>query len=99
MTPELEEKLGRAYCTLNKWGWDELCGPKPDGFDSMTDDEKSWYIDPAMRTIESMIGDAGTNRAWWLYELHATEDDWAYWYVYGQNHPDEYFEERRSGEM
>ena len=56
MSHELEEKLGRAYCALNSWGWDELCGPKPAGFDAMSDDEKRKYIDPAMRVIESMLG-------------------------------------------
>lgn len=37
-------RLGLAYCRLNTWEWDEIVGPKPDGFDEMPRYDKFWYI-------------------------------------------------------
>lgn len=85
MTHEMLEKLGRAYCKLNTWEWDDFVGPKPIGFDDMTWKKKQQYIDPIIASIEEIIGEAGTNRAWWLYQLNKTEEDWVRWYIYDKN--------------
>lgn len=29
------DRLGLAWCRFNRWEWDELAGPKPDGFDDL----------------------------------------------------------------
>lgn len=31
------DRLGLAYCRLNGYGWDDIIGPKPKGFDGLPD--------------------------------------------------------------
>lgn len=81
MTENIIEKLGKAYCALNCWEWDSFCGDKPNGFDTMSNDEKLEIIGPIMQRIDDVIGTAGSSRAWWLYELNRSEDEWAKWYI------------------
>ena len=88
------DRLGLAYCRLNCWGWDEILGPKPEGFDEMPDTDdgyangkrtvyptKADYITPAMKGIEDIIGEANTSRCWWVFELGRTEEEWFRWYT------------------
>ena len=58
------DRLGLAYCRLNRWEWDEsLLGPKPDPHE----DEN--YRSRVMIRIETIIGYANVSRCWWVYEL------------------------------
>lgn len=41
---------------------------------------KDDFIDPAMRGIESEIGEANTSRCWWVYGMFKTEEEWRTWY-------------------
>ena len=88
------DRLGLAFCRLNSWRWDELIGPKPEGFDELPnyDPKQGWlfhkkirtksdYIDPAIAGIESMIGSANTSRCWWKFVLGETEEAWFRWYT------------------
>lgn len=89
------DRLGLAFCRLNCGEWDEIIGPKPDGFDEMVEFDKefhdtrrrtAWptkhdYIGPALKGIEDIIGDANTSRCWWKYELGRSEQEWLKWYV------------------
>lgn len=34
------DRLGLAYCRFNRWGWDEIAGPKPEGFDGLPDHDR-----------------------------------------------------------
>lgn len=73
------ERLGLAYCRMNRWQWDEKIAPKPEGFDAMNHDEKSRFIFPQMVQIEKMLGEPYTNRCWWMYELKKDETEWLEW--------------------
>ena len=34
------DRLGLAYCRLNCWEWDNIIGPKPEGFDNAS---RCWW--------------------------------------------------------
>ncbi len=83
------DRLGLAYCRLNSWKWDDIVGPKPAGFDDMPntvpgkpDDPgaKYYYVSPAIRGIESIIGEANASRCHFLFNLGKTEEEWLRWY-------------------
>lgn|GEM_PF-3488221 len=83
------DRLGLAYCRLNGWEWDEIVGPKPDGFDEMPlgigDDylapgTRSFYIHPARVGVEKIIGEANASRCHWVFNLRRTEEEWLRWY-------------------
>lgn len=87
------DRLGLAYCRLNTYEWDEILGPKPDGFDNLPKwAKKKWpfskkkrtksdYVRPAMRAIERIIGETNCSRCWWVYGLGRTEEEWFRWYI------------------
>ena len=87
------DRLGLAYCRLNCYQWDDLVGPKPEGFDDLPRSasrhmpwqkkkpSKSDYIRPAIEGIKSIIGEANASRCWWLFVLGKTEEEWFRWYV------------------
>lgn len=88
------DRLGLAYCRLNKGQWDEILGPKPAGFDDLPRCPKvprwpwqkpglsrSDFTVPAMTGIESIIGGANIERCLWLFVLGKTEEEWFRWYV------------------
>lgn len=80
-----EERLGRAYVRANQFQWDEeVFGPPPPGFDDLPEfgvpECKQKYIRPKMAALERILGTAGTSKAWWLYYLNETEENWSKWY-------------------
>lgn len=87
------DRLGLAYCRLNCYEWDEIFGPKPDGFDTLPDVppkrrlfqpkrlSKHDYLAPAIVAIECVIGKANISRCWWLFQLGRTEADWLHWFA------------------
>ena len=88
------DRLGLAYCRLNCSEWDDILGPKPDGFDEMPKYHAPWWkfwkrnqitrhdiIIQRMRNIESIIGRANTSRCWWIFVLERTEEEWKSWYI------------------
>lgn len=88
MEREAIDRMGQAHCRLNGYEWDDVAGPKPEGFDDLPDfsldgehPTKHDYIQPAMKRIEEIIGKAEISRCLWKYELGATEDEWFRWYV------------------
>ena len=83
------DRLGLAHCRLNGWEWDEIVGPKPEGFDEMplsipgkkwAPGTRSYYIGPARTGIENIIGEANTSRCHWIFNLRRTEEEWLRWY-------------------
>jgi len=89
-----EERFGLAYCRLNSWEWDEIAGPKPEGFDELPDYDQrkfKWLrkkiktkgdlIDPVLEAIEEFIGEANTSRYWWEFELGKSTEEWFEWYA------------------
>lgn len=88
------DRLGLAYCRLNGYQWDDLIGPKPEGFDELPEELalpqrltskgarcKSDFVRPAILGIESIIGEAATSRCWWKFRLGRSEEEWFAWYV------------------
>ena len=87
------ERLALAYGRLSGYLWDPILGPKPEGFDDLpryTEPRrftrkrtpcKSDFVRPAMKAIESIIGEAATSRFWWVYGLGRTEEEWFRWYI------------------
>lgn len=90
-----EERLGLAYCRLNGWEWDELFGPKPDGWDTMPDYEYPYtygskrkvyptkydYTKPMMHALERILGEAKCSYYHWRFNLNRSYDEWLQWYV------------------
>lgn len=91
--PRLIDRLGLAYWRLNRYEWDDILGPKPEGFDELPNLwKKRWpwqkkkpckhdYISRPMRAIETIIGEANISRCWWAYELGKDFDEWLKWYL------------------
>ena len=89
------DRLGLAWCRLNRFKWDDIAGPKPEGFEDLpavAPKRRFWlkkqpckrdFIRPAMKAIESIIGEANTSRCWWLFDLGKTEGEWLQWYLTG----------------
>ena len=89
------DRLGLACCRLDCVLWDEILGPKPDGFDGLPefskDDSRPFhrhrhtrskhdYTKPAYDAIESIIGEANTSRCFWKFILRRSEEAWFRWY-------------------
>ena len=88
------DRLGLAWCRLNSGEWDEILGPKPDGYDELplippprwqfwkrNRLSKLDIIIRRMRNIESIIGNANVSRCWWIFGLERTEAEWRNWYI------------------
>ena len=88
------DRLGLAYCRLNTWKWDDVLGPKPEGFDELPDydkeDEASAcqevktkmdYLRRPLQAIEEIIGWVNTSRCWWKFVLGKTDEEWFRWFV------------------
>ena len=83
-----QDRLGLAYCRLNCWQWDELLGPKPEGFDALPNSRtgrgrsrksepcKSDYILPATAVIRGIIGRVNISRCWWKFVLKKSDEEW-----------------------
>ena len=88
-TLDRTDRLGLAYCRLSGWEWDDIVGPKPEGFDEMphfipgqrrAPGTREYYISPACKGIVSIIGEANANRYHWIFNLRRTEQEWLQWY-------------------
>lgn len=66
------ERLGLAYCRLNSGEWDSLLG-EPNG---------NAYR--KMNAIQEIIGEANTSRAWWVFNLKKTPEEWERYYYCGE---------------
>lgn len=87
------DRLGVAACRLNHWEWDDILGPKPEGFDDLPNYTpkrtlfrrrrpcKADYVIPAENVIESIIGSHNISRCWWKYVLGKSEEEWFRWYI------------------
>lgn len=87
------DRLGVAACRLNRWEWDDILGPKPEGFDSLPNfiqkrhfwerkkPSKQDFVTPAYNAIKSIIGEANISRCWWKYFLGRSDEEWFNWYI------------------
>lgn len=87
------DRLGLAYCRLNCSEWDDILGPKPEGFDDLPSRSpkqgigrkhqlcKEDFLGAALRGISSIIGEANCSRCWWKFKLGKSEEEWFRWYV------------------
>lgn len=88
------DRLGLAWCRLNNAEWDDILGPKPEGFDEMSKFPEPWWkfwkrkkptksdiLWNRMQNIKSMIGEANVSRCWWIFALGRTEEEWRNWYI------------------
>lgn len=90
MDQEKTDRLGLAWCRLNKGEWDaELLGEMPEGVDERT---ARWN---AMDGIEAIIGKANTSRYWHLTEGRQTEEEWLRWYLVGSRTRPEVIQEKK----
>ena len=92
--PGFIDRLGLAYWRLNHLEWDELLGPKPEGFDELPNFwEKRWpwekrkpskedHTRRPMAAIRSLIGEVNISRYWLKYE-YGCEDQWLQYYLTG----------------
>lgn len=72
----LYERYGRAYLKLEGWEWDELAGPKPEGFDQMTNEQKVQVCTPKRDEFYAIIGDVYANYLQWTVDRQASEESW-----------------------
>lgn len=94
------DRLGLAYIRLKCVSWDEILGPKPEGFDDLPKFSKDIkrpfrplqhtrskydYTDAAAESIERIIGEANISRCWWVLVSGRSEKDWFRWYTVGRN--------------
>lgn len=85
------DRLGLAWCRLNKGEWDEeLLGAMPDGVDEQ---QARWN---AMVGIEEIIGKANVSRYWNLLECGKTDEEWLRWYLMGSRTRPEVEREKRT---
>lgn len=90
------DRLGLAYIRLKCVSWDEILGPKPEGFDDLPKFSKDIkrpfrprqhtrskydYTNTAAESIERIIGEANISRFWWAIILGKTEEEWLRWYT------------------
>lgn len=89
------DRLGLAYCRLNGYEWDEIVGPKPEGFDEMPEFDNDFfklhrrtvwptkhdYTDPKIKGLTEIIGEANASRCWWKFGLSESEQAWLEWYT------------------
>lgn len=78
------ETLGRWYCQLNTW-------KVPDDFPVKVSGEigvrcANPEFDAAFAGVSFLLGEKGASRAWWLYQLERTEDEWRKWWDSGRCH-------------
>ena len=75
-------RLGKAYVRMNSFEWDDICGPKPEGFDEMPDKEKYKLpaFDSAFRKIQLYLTREQMSMFWWILGLGKTYDEWREWY-------------------
>lgn len=91
------ERLALAACRLNTWEWDEIIGPKPEGFDDLPEYDnrrlksvrrkirtKRDYLIGPLHLIKMKIGEAEISRFYWVYVLGRTEEEWRRWWESGQ---------------
>lgn len=90
------DRLGLAYIRLRCVLWDEILGPKPEGFDDLpkfSEDikrpfrprqhtrSKYDYTNAAAEAIEEIIGEANISRFRWVVVFGKTEEEWLRWYT------------------
>lgn len=66
------DRLGLAYCRLNSGEWDRLLG----------DFRGNAYR--KMNAIQEIIGEENTSRAWWVFNLKKTPEEWERYYYHGE---------------
>ena len=76
------DRLGEAYVRLNTWKWDDIFGPKPEGYDQMTDHEKYQLPEhrKAFEQIMMHLSPAQKSMYWWTIGLGKTYDEWCDWF-------------------
>lgn len=72
------ERLALAAYRLNGWEWDDMAGDKPEGFDTMTNDEKQRFVYPKYIQIQEWLGEGYLSRCFWIFDGH-TEEEWLEW--------------------
>ena len=87
------DRLALAACRLNRYQWDPILGPKPEGFDNLPDYTKTSFftgkrkpckfehVIRARKSVLSIIGEAAESRFYWLHGLGQTEEAWLEWYI------------------
>lgn len=86
------DRLGLAWCRLNKSEWDPILGERPVYLDSLPKRKPRWHFwdkrpekwqeeIKIMHAIERIIGEANTSRCWWIFVLGRTEEEWFHWYI------------------
>lgn len=89
------DRLGLACCRLNEFRWDDLLGPKPDGFDELPNFDpkegrlfhrkirtKADYTHKPYCAILHIIGSTNESRCYWKFVLGRTEAEWFQWYIH-----------------
>ncbi len=77
------EQLGQWYCDLNSFHWPEdLPVARPEGFAAMKNKEK--HADPffqsIFRQLKAAIPPRERSRAWHIYKMGRTEEQWEDWW-------------------
>lgn len=85
-----KERLGLAYIRLRHWQWDDIMGPKPEGFDSLPNFVKGArrkerckydYTAPALAVIRALVCNDELSLFWWRYVLGRSDEEWLRWRI------------------
>lgn len=69
-------RYGQACRTLEQWKWDDLIGPKPEGFDGMPAAVQVSLIKPHLEEIRFIIGSVYLDYEQCVHERGVTEEGW-----------------------
>ena len=74
-----KDELGKAYCDLNCFRWDEkLLGKPPKNWKTMTENEKYKLVSYSkiFRIIKTFLSERERSMYWWTIELGNTKEEW-----------------------
>ena len=72
----LLERYGRAILQMEQWKWDDVIGPKPDGFDDLPIKQKVEIIKPYLQEVRTIIGPVVEDYYRHMIDFKATEEEW-----------------------
>ena len=76
------EVLGKWYCKINTYRWPEGLGLGCKRIEDGTIGIKAVHetLCPLLHEITRKLGRRGVSRAWWIYQLKRTEEEWLKWW-------------------
>lgn len=83
-----KDELCEIYDKLNRWGWDERIGEKPEGWDEMhywkiglwPERTRDNYLRPICERITEIVSEKELLRYHHIHNLHRTNEEFEMWW-------------------